>query len=197
MGDSEVHGLHSLRMSHEHMTEDERYAYWRDRAQQNAKLMARMLDIPHTTVSSWVSRGRWRARAAAEDLRDFGDTVSYLRRAEARRGIMASKVLDRAIQSVYGEDGRPMEGDPTPMAVKEAGNTLARLGISPKTVIQHEFRDSSDASEEALLRILESEDEEALMAILLKQPIPEKYAAIEAEIIDPNPSRSDPVPDPA
>lgn len=166
------------------MTDDERYAYWRDRAQQNAKLMARMLDIPHTTVSSWVSRGRWRARAAAEDLRDFGDTVSYLRRAEARRGIMASKVLDRAIQSVYGEDGRPMEGDPTPMAVKEAGNTLARLGISPKTVIQHEFRDSSDASEEALLRILESEDEEALMAILLKQPIPEKYAAIEAEIVD-------------
>lgn len=177
--------------------EEDRYHYWRDRAAQNSKKMAYLLGIPEPTVSTWVRKGRWRARAAADDLRDFGDTVSYLRRREAIRGIMASKVLDRAIQSVYGEDGRPMEGDPTPMAVKEAGNTLARLGISPKTVIQHEFRDSSDASEEALLRILESEDEEALMAILLKQPIPEKYAAIEAEIIDPNPSRSDPVPDPA
>lgn len=171
-------------MDHAPKTDDERYAYWRDRAQQNSKVMARILDIPHTTVSSWVTRGRWRERAASEDLRDFGDVVSYLRRQEARRGIMASKVLDRAVQSVYGPDGRPMEGDPTPMAVKEASNTLARLGISPKTVIQHEFRDSGEASEKAILAILESEDEEALMAILQRGPIPEKYAAIEAEIID-------------
>lgn len=171
-------------MIHAQSSQDELYAYWKTDCAQNTLKMARGLNVPEGTVTSWVSRGRWRARAKAEDTRDFADAVSYARRGVARQLEHSVHVLAAGLMSTIDASGKAMEGTPTPTAVKIARDNLATFGISPKSIIQYESRDGEEASTRAIEAILQSEDEDALLRLLLGEPVPEQYAALEAEVVD-------------
>lgn len=183
-------------MVHAQSSQDELYEYWKTDAAQNSLRMARQLGIPEGTVQAWVSRGRWRARAKADDARDFADAVAYARRGVAAQLQHSVSVLAAGLISVIDDQGKPMEGTPTPQAIKIARDNLATFGITPQKQVVFEARDTEATSLAAISAILESEDHEALLAVLQGGPPPEKYAAIEAEVIDPNPRQTPVAPSP-
>lgn len=171
-------------MNHEAWSDDDKYQYWRTDAGRNTEKMARDLGLPGTTVATWCSRGRWRARSNAEDLRDFGDIVAWARFDTVKDLYESRQVLRSGLRAVHDEQGRPAPGSPTPSALKVARDNLATFGIVPQKHTIFESREGEQASVAAIAAILESEDHDALLALLQGAPPPEKYTAIEATVID-------------
>lgn len=155
------------------LSDDDRYHLWRFDAGQNNRRLAELLSIPEGTVHSWVSRGRWRARARADDVQEFGDAVSWARRQQAQQLREAIEVQALALASRYGKDGLRREGDPTPIALKASDNTLARFGITPVRHYVLETRDTEQATHDQIARVIASRDADALLALLQGQPLPD------------------------
>ena len=168
---------------------EEAFAYWLHEGQQSNVVTARDLNIPKGTIDSWAQRYRWRERARAEDREAFGNIVAWGRRKIAAQIVKAVAVNEAALDATYGPDGKPLEGAPTPTALKAADQTLARFGITPtRHTILDVHHQGESATPAQIQAIIASRDTSALLALLQGEPPPDlpgpAALEIEAEVIE-------------
>lgn len=150
------------------------YDVWRYGAGRNLAETARQCGMPLSTVHAWSQRYRWREQVAELDIEDRRDAIGHGWARLVRSLSDDIAVVERAIKSVYGPDGKPKPGDPTPTAAKTALAKLAMFGMAPTRTVTLDVTHtlSAGVTDAELDALLAAGDTASLLALASGKPLP-------------------------
>jgi hypothetical protein len=158
------------------------YAIWDSVAKGNVSETARLLGARRPTIQEWSQRYRWKERQAEQRQEDRDRTIANAWATLAAEVDASVDVVLKARSAVYGPDGKPKPGDPTPTALKAAVQHLGILGVSVQRTVSVDVTHSapSAVTHAELQALIDAGDTDTLLALAMGRTPPALQATAAA-----------------